>query len=212
MLARPAAVFWLVTLLAPDPAAAADWEKLDSFESSPGPYELRRRQASGSSVTEYRIEAELGVGVDRAVRAHLARPADEDQELLVDQGDVQIVYLRIATPLIADRDLVLRNERRIDPEAGIYRFEWRAVPEQGPPVPDGVVRIERSEGSWVFQPRGDAHTQVVFTSLTDVGGRVPAWLVNRVYRGRVLSQFEGLLEGLDAPPTGAEGVGEAPAH
>ena len=41
-------------------------------------------------------------------------------------------------------------------------------------------------------------THVVFESLTDVGGAIPAWLVNRLYRFQVLGQFEDLRRKLDA--------------
>ncbi len=190
-----------LALLLAAPVGASDWEAVDSLESRHGPYQLLRRQQAGSPVTEYRIEAELGVPVERAVAAHVSPPpggVPDDRRILSDDGEVQVVYMRISAPLIADRDLVLRRERSDDPETGLHRFAWRAVPDQGPPVPEGVVRIRRSEGSWEFRPAPAARTRVRFSSLTDVGGRVPAWVVNRVYRGRVLDEFETLLRKLDA--------------
>jgi hypothetical protein len=198
----------LLWVLASPGAAQEPFEPQDSVESRYGPYQLLRRRPSGSSLAEYRVVGRLAVTAERAAAAHLSRQFKPDRdgnrlELLAQEGPVQILYMFIPTPVVSDRDVVVRNEIRLDTASRVYRFEWRVASERGPPVPDGVVRIVRSDGSWEFRAAEDGGTHVVFTTLSDVGGRIPRWIVNRLYRGRVLAQFEQLLDELDTLPPDA---------
>jgi hypothetical protein len=183
--------------------ASDDWRLVERETD----YVLYKRQAAGSAVAAYRLEADFSAPVERVAQAHLReapqRGGKEDGDrprmrMLRDEGDVKIIYNYVSVPLVADRDLVLRSRQQLDPKAGVYRFLWHTVTDEGPPVPEGVVRIQRSEGMWEFTRVEPERTHVVFESLTDIGGSIPAWLVNRLYRGQVLGQFEDLRRKLGA--------------
>ena len=188
----------LLSLGAPLPAQA--WELVKRDRALGTEYRLLRSQDPARNLEAYRIEAELSDPIERVIRAHESGASegsdDRQQQILRRDGDVTITYTYVSLPLVADRDLVLRNERSWDADAGVYRTTWRTVSDEGPEPKDGVVRIDRSEGRWEFERRTQATTQVIFESMTDVGLAMPAWLVNRIYRRQIEGEFERLLERL----------------
>ena len=78
-----------------------------------------------------------------------------------------------------------------DPETNVYRVTWH-VTEEGPPPKDGVVRLEKSDGSWVFAPLGDDRTHAVYEIHTEIGGFIPAWLVNPAMTDAVVFSISSL--------------------
>ena len=66
-----------------------------------------------------------------------------------------IVYNRTSAPLIADRDYTIRvyddSFVRDDGEV-VYVQRWRNANERGPSQKPGVVRVDRTEGYWQFEP------------------------------------------------------------
>lgn len=51
------------------------------------------------------------------------------------------------------------------------------MPNYIPPLKD-IVRIKRLEAQWKFVPKPGGIVEINFTLLIDLGGDLPAWLVN----------------------------------
>jgi hypothetical protein len=203
---RPSALTALLCLLAlPAPAQESQWQKIDEVDGA-GAHTLYRRQLPDSRVAAFRLEGAVDVPI--AVVLEARRAGEEDasgdpdgprRTLIRREGDVSVTYTLMAVPLLADRDLVLRQVHSSDPATGIHRFVWKTIEGEGPPPPEGVVRIQRSEGMWEFTPQGDARTRLVLESLTDAGGSLPAWVVNRFYPSELRREWNGLIRRIRAP-------------
>jgi hypothetical protein len=66
------------------------------------------------------------------------------------------------------------------------------VTDEGPPPKEGVIRVEKSDGAWHFEPLAGGRTRVTYESHTEIAGSIPAWLVNSLMNQTVVEGFEGL--------------------
>jgi hypothetical protein len=200
---RVAILLLAATLLAGPAQESGGWERVEDVKG-PAAHTLYRRQLPDARVAAFRLEGSVDAPIARVLEAQRsgARSGSRGgprRELLRQEGEVVWIYTYMPVPLLADRDLVLRQEHRHDAATGIHRFVWHTVEGEGPPPPEGVVRIQRSEGMWEFTPQGDARTLLVLESLTDAGGSLPAWVVNRFYPGELRREWNGLIERIRAP-------------
>jgi hypothetical protein len=196
----------LLAALAAAPALAQSegWQKVDEVKG-PGAHTLYRRQLPDSRVSAFRLEGSVDAPIARVLEARRdgekQAPRDDGprRELLRRDGEVTVTYTYMPVPLLADRDLVLRQEHSEDPATGVHRFVWHTIEGEGPPPPEGVVRIQRSEGMWEFTPQGEARTRLVLESLTDAGGSLPAWVVNSFYPRELRREWDGLIARIRNP-------------
>jgi hypothetical protein len=207
---RPLSPVLLAALLASPALAQQDgWKEVDRVEG-PGAHILFRRQLPDARVAAFRLEGAVDAPIARVLEAQRAgtqtRSKDGDgprRELLRRDGEVTVVYTYMPVPLLADRDLVLRQEHSQDPATGIHRFVWHTIEGEGPPPPGGVVRIQRSEGMWEFTPQGEGRTRLVLESMTDAGGSLPAWVINSFYPRELRREWNGLIARIRAPGAAA---------
>jgi hypothetical protein len=189
-------------LLASGSLAQTGWELVESVEG-PGAHSLYRRQLPDARVAAFRLEGKVDAPIAAVLEAQRRPPRSTGdgprRELLRRDGEVTVTYTYMPVPLLADRDLVLRQEHQHDASSGVHRFVWHTVDGEGPPPPEGVVRIQRSEGMWEFTPQGPGSTRLVLESLTDAGGSLPAWVVNRFYPGELRREWTGLIERIRDP-------------
>jgi len=190
------ALAWM--LLPPPTAHASDESQLDSSwelekhdEDPVAGFSIYKRRLPGSDVDAFRLEAVIdappGV-VAAAFRKNIVDPRvaqARTTKTVLRNDDVAIIYSYIDMPLVSDRDVISRCERDPDTEEGVIRYRWSAV-EEGPARQEGVVRLEKSDGSWEFRPLapetpgGRERTLAVNEIHSEVGGSIPAWLVNRL--------------------------------
>jgi hypothetical protein len=180
------------------------WEVAERRDDSHGGYVIyKRRQASGFDA--YRLEAEIAAPpsvVAEAARRNIVDPNlvhDKMQKnVLRTEGNVAWVYSYIDLPMmVSDRDVITRSERSYDEKSGIYRLDWSTSTE-GPAPKRGVVRLQHSSGSWVFSPLGNGRTRAVYENFTDIGGRIPAWVVNPMMNSTVTQSIVDLRQTVDA--------------
>ena len=104
-----------------------------------------------------------------------------------------IAYQVIAAPLVSERDYFLHI--KLIPGASpatVWRSEWNAVPDYKPEA-KGLVRMRIAEGYWLFEPLdGGKRTRVTYTSLTNIGGSIPGWIVNMSNKGIIPKIFESV--------------------
>ena len=177
----------------------AGWQLLERADTPGEAYELWFRLPAGSAWRAFRLIGDVDVEPAVAVEAAMDVAADESRaargetrRLLERGADVIVSYSRVDLPLAADRDVTTRLEREYDAERGEYRMIWREANEEGPPPDQGVVRMQRARGHWTFQPLAGGRTRVVFESHAELGGAIPAWLINPFMAGIIKSNLVDL--------------------
>lgn len=144
---------------------------------------VETRFIKGWDLKEFRATTTVKATLSKAVNAYVD-PAQrkkfmtnaEVSNLKVISPDHFISYYRGYAPWpAADRDNISRSK--------IYRSnqEVKIILESLPdyiPAKDGVIRIPRSKGFWLFKDLGNGTIQITQQSVTDLGGSIPNWLVN----------------------------------
>jgi hypothetical protein len=187
----------LVLLLFATCAVADDgWKRVDEEHG----IVVDARDVPGSSLHEVRASihsalppATIAAVVWRYEDHAQFVPRLEHVEVVRDVGsDERIVYEQLAIPLLKDRDVVLRARREHAPD-GTIDIRTTAIDGDGPPPTSRFVRVQTSAGHWHLAPAAGG-TDVVYDIRTDVGGSVPAWIVNRAQREAVPDLVKAMLD------------------
>ena len=82
----------------------------------------------------------------------------------------------------------------------IYVSRYVIANEEGPPPRPGVVRVEKSSGSWRFEATDDgARTRAKYTVLADPIAGVPRWVEDWAMRDMISKIFGALRERAQDP-------------
>lgn len=179
------------------------WELLERSDEPGKAYELWARIPPGSKWRDFRligdVDAPPAVAVEVAMDV-VADPsrasAGETRRLLLRTPDVIVNYIHVDLPLVADRDVTTHLDREYDAERGEYRLVWHEANDEGPPLEPGVVRMQRARGKWVFQPLPGGRSHTVFESYADLGGSLPAWLINPLTNRSIRANLIDLRAGI----------------
>lgn len=144
------------------------------------------RTLPGSSIHAFhglgRIEAPPAVvlAVLRDVASYPAlMPPTEAAELLRDDGGDLHYHMVIHPSFISRRDYCIRVHLGQQP-GGRLTSEWMSEAAGCPAPPAGVVRLPENRGRWLLVPdSGGRATLVSYMAHTELGGSIPAWIVNR---------------------------------
>jgi hypothetical protein len=188
---------FLVLLLVAAPSLADDgWRRVDEERG----IAVDARDVPGSSLHEVRASIHSTLS-PATIAAVVWRYEEHDRfvprlahaEVVRDVGpDERIVYEQLAIPLLKDRDVVLRARRQTAAD-GTIDIRTTAIDGEGPPATSRFVRVQTSEGHWHLAPAAGG-TDVVYDIRTDVGGAVPAWIVNRAQREAVPDLVKAILD------------------
>lgn len=168
--------------------AEEEWKVLKQLEGErEKAWVLYSRNKPGSGFIEYRIVGVVGASPKAALTVAKKilvdptyLPKGVQRTVLRDEGGIIISHTRFSLPgPFSDRDVVLRiNKYRT--LSGVIGLRWIGVPESDPPVAKGVVRMPQSSGYWEFTPIEDGGTVATCVLHGDLGGQIPAWIVNRM--------------------------------
>jgi len=184
----------------PEVSARPPWTLLSRNDEAGADYVIERRKVAGSDFSTFRLEATLDSPPDLVARVAVRNVSDPDyhqdntdKTILRDDSEALIVYsyIHINTPFVSDRDVISKIDRSYDAETQVHQLRWEAI-EEGPPKKDGVIRLERSEGSWTFSPEAGGKTRAVYESYTETVGYLPAWIVNSAMSKTMLEGLESL--------------------
>ena len=178
------------------------------------PWELKKdkdgikasvREVEGSKILEYKGEVVLETEVDEAIELF------EDDNKTVDwfhgcavsksleeiSPDEEVFYTVISMPWpVSDRDMVFLRVRAKDAESGAVEYKNSAKPDAYPEQKK-KVRMPYLKETWRFTPLEDGRTAMVYQSHSEVGGSIPAWLVNKLAVNtpyESLSDFREIVE------------------
>jgi hypothetical protein len=78
---------------------------------------------------------------------------------------------------VSNRDMIVHSKLSQDPETYTVRIDSVGVPDFLPKK-KRIVRVPKLVTSWEFIPQKDGMVEVRFKLAIELGGRLPAWLVN----------------------------------
>jgi hypothetical protein len=189
----------------PDVGSRPPWTLLSRNDDADAGYMMEKRELAGSDSSMFRLRAVLDSPPDLVARVAIANLVDPEKhqkntEKTILRNDAEVIivynYIHINIPFVSDRDVISRVERSYDPETRTHRIRWKAI-QEGPPKKDGVIRLNRSDGSWTFSPDKDGKTRAVYVSHTEVAEYVPSWVVNSTMDSSMLEGIERLREAVD---------------
>jgi START domain len=161
------------------------------------PWELKKnqdgirvsvRKVEGSTILEYRGTVTVNVGLEAVLRlfGDTGRMTEWFHQCVAARRikavtpDEEILYVLVSMPWpVQDRDLVFRRVRSKNPATGAVEYRSSSLPKVYPEEP-GKIRMPYSKGFWRFTPLGNNRTEVYYQQHGEVGGHIPAWLVNQL--------------------------------
>jgi ribosome-associated toxin RatA of RatAB toxin-antitoxin module len=178
--------------------AGPEWQVLSNKDG----VLLERRPHDGSQVYEVRVTAQSRLAPAAIFdtiwkqREHMEFvPYLKRADLISDAGDERVAYEQVAVPLVKDRDYTVRLQRRVNPDAQRYEVVFKTANEAGPPPDKSHVRINNIQGRWLVEPGADGKgAKVSYEVLSEPGGAIPTWLVNRVQGEAVTRLVRAMLQ------------------
>lgn len=103
-----------------------------------------------------------------------------------------IYYTEVAAPVFtSNRDFVIQLNVRQDPGTRVLTFDLVSIPDYLPHK-EGVVRVPFSKARLTVKPLSASRLSAEYYIEIDVGGAVPAWLVNLVAPKAPYETFKAL--------------------
>lgn len=117
------------------------------------------------------------------------------EDLLGVERKRTLVYQINAIPVVSDRDMVLEALTWSETKDAqrIWRSEFKAVTNKGPPAAKGMVRITQLEGNWRLAPApNNKGTILTYMNHAELGGLVPNFIVDSVRIKNMVKLLKGL--------------------
>jgi hypothetical protein len=179
-------------------SASLSAEEPWKVQTTKGALTLERRAVPGSSYYEYRIKTESPAppkGVVDGLWSGFSEdlPAAITKREFVSKSDSEmVVYDQIKTPVVSDRDMVLRI-RRVTRANGTIEVTFQTTDQVGPPPNPKMVRIPMVRGGWIMEPSPSGGSQLTYTCYSEPGGSVPAILVRGAQEDQVFLDVQRIL-------------------
>jgi hypothetical protein len=177
---------------------------------------IRERAHEGSRRREVKAVGTIDVAPDVVMRVledvgEFPRfmPYVLEALVLPASGEGRLVYQRISAPLVEDRDYTLRirsETQRAKDGAVAFVQRWTTANELGPAEKRGVVRVRVAEGSWLLEPAGNGRTMATYTSFSDPGGKLPAFVANKAAKESVRKLFAAIRKQARLPKYAVPGA------
>jgi hypothetical protein len=184
----------LFALLLPLPVGAAEWEPV----SDDSGITVSWRRVDGARVREIRAVGVVAQPVGRllgvlrdVVHYPEFMPPTEAVELLAEAADSARIHVTINPPWVSRRDYCVDVRWTRFPD-GSVGSAWTQT-DAGCPTPRrGVVRHLRTEGTWRLRDLDGRRTFIEYQAITDPGGSLPAWAINRATVKAMRTMFQAL--------------------
>lgn len=180
----------LFQFTAADPAAAG-WKPYATRDG----ITVERRPVPGSGFYEHRAVVELPVppaaaaeDVWRALRGGDMATL-KHREVLAEGPSELLIYDQIRTPVVSDRDYVIKVTRTYDAARERTEFRCVSVSGVGPPVAAGHVRIPIIRAGWLVEPGPAAGTRLTYYAYSEPGGLITALLARGAQADRSIADI-----------------------
>lgn len=197
-----------VALTAVTASAAESWQVAERNEDQGEGYVLYVGEGENARHLRYKIETDLEATPEDAVAGILLAmtsprfiPERQQRRVLAQNSEEILVYTYIDMPMVvSDREVAVRIRLDRDETTGVQRVFWKTANEALEAAAKNVVRIPEVEGYWEFVPDGPAHSRATYVTYSDVGGSLPAWLVEPMMRDQVTGDLQRLREVIQTLP------------
>jgi len=110
---------------------------------------------------------------------HLWIYANKNAKLLKTINDFEWFYYNVSEAPwpVSNRDLITHAIMKQDKSSLIVRIDSEGYPNYIP-IKKDLVRVPKLKSIWEFTPAGEGKIDVRFELSIDLGGDIPAWLVN----------------------------------
>jgi hypothetical protein len=155
---------------------------------------VERRAIAGSKYYEHRASVAVAQPpdvVERAIWAGITESTPKTvkkRTVLAHSDDDYVVYDEYSTPVVSDRDAVIRIHR----QKGEIRFQ---TVEGGPPPNPKYVRLPVVRGAWRILPEGSG-SRLEYDCYSEPGGSVPAWMVRGPQADQIFADVQRILDRL----------------
>jgi hypothetical protein len=188
-------------------ALAADgWEEVDRADG----IVIEARERSGSRYHELRATTQIRLKVDALCQAAFGpdtfdaqEPSLKSRKLISASEGEHVHYDQMATPIVKDRDLVVRDRMQRDAD-GSCHVQVDAIAHPDVPVREDHVRIEGLHASWSFQPLPNGETSVTHVTWTDPKVSLPLAMVEAGRRRNLVEWVKLILQRAGEAQTGVK--------
>lgn len=145
---------------------------------------IETRFLEGWSIKEYRATVYIKTTLEEAVEAYrdpvkrksfMARSLEVSNLKENSKNDIITYNLGKAPWPVSNRDNITHSVFIYSPRQ--VRVTMKSLPNYIPEK-EGIVRVPRTKGHWLFTDQGNGTIKVVQQSVADLGGSVPDWVVN----------------------------------
>jgi hypothetical protein len=156
---------------------------------------VERRAVAGSKYFEHRASISVAQPpevVERAIWAGITESTPKTvkrRTVLTHSDDEYVVYDEYSTPVVTDRDAVIRIHRQKG------EVDFHTVDNLGPPLNPHYVRLPIVRGAWTIVAEG-AGSRLVYSCYSEPGGSVPAWMVRGPQADQVFADVQRILDRL----------------
>jgi hypothetical protein len=180
---------------------AAPWQKVSDEDG----FLLEAQAVEGSPFENLRVTTTTSVSPETFAKAQWGKATDTSaspevakRTLFVDEARERLYYELIRTPIVSDRDFVMRETLSSDDATGAWTVKFDTVADKRAPEVPGVVRMPKVAGSVVATPSATGAT-VVYNVFTDVGGSVPAVFTRSTQRKNAVTWLKEIRRRAEAP-------------
>lgn len=145
------------------------------------------RQIEGSQLREFKavtvykgsLKSIVAVMRDPDAACSWFPDCREFRLLKVNSPFSSVGYMRIKAPFpVSDRDNITQTVLSQDKKSKAVRISITAFPKYIPET-SGVVRVTKAQGYWLFTPKSETETEIVYQVHAEPGGALPDMIANQ---------------------------------
>ena len=156
-------------------------------------------QNEKNPMAQYRAETVFNTSLENAVG--LILDTEYSPKWIPNVGQIKVIerddetgsfiaYMTLKMPFpLKDRDLVIKGDMMKDKEGRII-VKNHSIKDPRVPTKQGIVRIEKYEGDWMFQKISDQQVKVSTRGYADPSGVIPKGIVNNFVQQQPFQMFQ----------------------
>ncbi len=104
------------------------------------------------------------------------------------------MYFVLDLPVVTDRDVVVKVESGWDETKGTAWVTLTSINDSSYKKDSGLVRMTSLKGRWDIIKKDDNHVEVIYQVHAELGGSLPAWVVNIAAKDQPLKTLKGVYK------------------